>query len=400
VAVGLRAIPEIGGEPPAASTLPLTFDGKARPSFTGGLLRVPILPRLHNAGFGRPETITCRSDGTALANGRSPILRAQPGRKCRCREQRDRRHGPAAAAVNGYRRTRAPPSGASSSERGRRPPLFALAIEAEWRKLDEGGVPALPKARPAGQRPRYRRFSYSDDLSGVAWIATIEVRRYLIARLSRKLRAHLPPSNNRATALLRRRLPASWKGESTLADNFVLLSGCSGGGKSTLLAELCARGHNVVEEPGRRIVSEELAGDRKALPWADPAAFARRAIEMALADRQSARALSGWVFFDRGLIDAASALDALTGDTVLETLCAAHRYHRRVFMAPPWPEIYEADSERQHGFKTGLAEYRRLAMVIPALGYEVVTLPKTSVSARADFVLASLSSGIRSAVRS
>jgi predicted ATPase len=180
-----------------------------------------------------------------------------------------------------------------------------------------------------------------------------------------------------------------------LDENFVLISGCSGGGKSTLLAELRARGHHVVEEPGRRIVSEELAGDQKALPWVDPAAFARRAIEMALADRQSARALSGWVFFDRGLIDAASALDASTGDTALKTLCVAHRYHRRVFMAPPWLEIYEADGERQHGFEAGLAEYRRLAMVIPALGYEVVILPKISVSARADFVLASLSSGIR-----
>jgi len=178
-----------------------------------------------------------------------------------------------------------------------------------------------------------------------------------------------------------------------LHDNFVLLSGCSGGGKSTLLAELRARGHHVVEEPGRRIVCEELAGDQKALPWVDPAAFARRAIEMTLADRQAARALSGWVFFDRGLIDAASALDAVTGDDALKRLCAAHRYHRRVFMAPPWPEIYVTDGERQHEFEASLVEYQRLATAIPALGYEAVTLPKTSAIARADFVLSTLSCG-------
>ncbi|WP_409999599.1 AAA family ATPase [Rhizobium leguminosarum] len=47
----------------------------------------------------------------------------------------------------------------------------------------------------------------------------------------------------------------------------VLISGCSGGGKSTLLAELAARGHAVVEEPGRRIVKQELEGDGAALPW-------------------------------------------------------------------------------------------------------------------------------------
>jgi predicted ATPase len=37
-------------------------------------------------------------------------------------------------------------------------------------------------------------------------------------------------------------------------DRFVVISGCSGGGKSTLLAELARRGYRTVEEPGRRIV--------------------------------------------------------------------------------------------------------------------------------------------------
>jgi predicted ATPase len=76
-------------------------------------------------------------------------------------------------------------------------------------------------------------------------------------------------------------------------DRFVVISGCSGGGKSTLLEELAARGYAVVEEPGRRIVQEELAGNGAALPWVDAAAFARRAIAVALADREAARRLSG-----------------------------------------------------------------------------------------------------------
>ena len=40
-------------------------------------------------------------------------------------------------------------------------------------------------------------------------------------------------------------------------NRFIILSGCSGGGKSTLLAELARRGFATVEEPGRRIVIEE-----------------------------------------------------------------------------------------------------------------------------------------------
>ena len=65
-------------------------------------------------------------------------------------------------------------------------------------------------------------------------------------------------------------------------ERFVVISGCSGGGKSTLLMELAGRGHPVVDEPGRRIVKEELEGKGSALPWVNGVAFARRAVELAL----------------------------------------------------------------------------------------------------------------------
>jgi len=100
-------------------------------------------------------------------------------------------------------------------------------------------------------------------------------------------------------------------------EKFVVISGCSGGGKSTLLAELGRRGHSFVEEPGRRIIKQELQDGGAALPWIDAAAFARRAVAMALEDRASAATLNGWVFFDRGLVDAAAALQHLTGEPVL-----------------------------------------------------------------------------------
>ena len=171
---------------------------------------------------------------------------------------------------------------------------------------------------------------------------------------------------------------------------FVLISGCSGGGKSTLLAELRGRGYPVVEEPGRRIVADEIAAGGSALPWADGAAFLRRAIDLALEDMATTKTHSGWVFFDRGLVDAESALEALTGEPVLHAICSAHRYHRSVFMTPPWPEIYVTDSERRHGFEAATAEYRRLMKTLPVLGYDAVVLPKSSPTARADFVLATL----------
>ena len=173
-------------------------------------------------------------------------------------------------------------------------------------------------------------------------------------------------------------------------NHFVLISGCSGGGKSTLLNELGRRGYATIEEPGRRIVKEEKLGAGLALPWVNETAFARRAVEMALADRAAVRRAAGWVFFDRGLLDAAAALQHLTGEPALMTLGQAHRYHRQIFLTPPWPEIYVTDAERRDSLNEAIAEYQRLLAHYPSLGYDVTILPKVGVPERADFVLHAL----------
>ncbi|KWT83338.1 ATPase [Agrobacterium tumefaciens str. B6] len=170
-------------------------------------------------------------------------------------------------------------------------------------------------------------------------------------------------------------------------NRFIILSGCSGGGKSTLLAELARRGFVTVEEPGRRIVIEEPRNNGTALPWIDIEAFARRAITMALEDRQKAPA-DGLVFFDRGLIDAASALRHVGGDGFIDTLKNTHRYNPLVFLTPPWPEIYQGDDERRHDFDAAVEEYDRLVRDYEALGYDSVVLPKSGIEERADFILA------------
>jgi predicted ATPase len=58
-----------------------------------------------------------------------------------------------------------------------------------------------------------------------------------------------------------------------------------------------------------------------------------------------------------------------------------------VFFTPPWPEIYVRDLERRHSFDEVVAEYDRLSEVYPSLRYEVVTLPKVSVTQRADLIM-------------
>ncbi|MFV1493837.1 AAA family ATPase [Phaeobacter sp. JH18-32] len=167
----------------------------------------------------------------------------------------------------------------------------------------------------------------------------------------------------------------------------VILSGCSGGGKSTLLTELGRRGFATVAEPGRRIVAEEQLGSGAALPWVNMEAFSRRAMDLAREDRRGVSSTRGWVFFDRGMVDAAVALSHVTGRPVGDILAKSERYHDLVVLTPPWAEIYCQDAERQHGFGQAVEEYDRLVMAYRRLGYRVVVLPKTTVAARADIVL-------------
>jgi predicted ATPase len=164
----------------------------------------------------------------------------------------------------------------------------------------------------------------------------------------------------------------------------ILITGCSGGGKSTLLEELERRGHTVVCEPGRRLIAAGVT------PWSDLRGFLDAAADLARADLGWHEDATRPVFYDRGLIDALAGLERGGGPTVSEALGSDRPYCSRVLLAPPWREIYAQDSMRRHDFDAAVAEYEHLASLLPTLGYKPVELPFVSVEERADFVLAHL----------
>ncbi|MEP5729334.1 MAG: AAA family ATPase [Sulfitobacter sp.] len=170
----------------------------------------------------------------------------------------------------------------------------------------------------------------------------------------------------------------------------ILISGCSGGGKSSLLEVLCQRGYPTVPEPGRRIVNQERSGTGRALPWVNLSLFAQRALALAQADLAAAQNTKGFVFFDRGLIDAAVALKYAGGPHYRTSLAGQQQYARRVYVTPPWPEIYVTDADRKHSMDDAKTEYLRLNKAFFELGYDICELPKTSVCDRANFILADL----------
>ncbi len=172
-------------------------------------------------------------------------------------------------------------------------------------------------------------------------------------------------------------------------ENLVILSGCSSGGKSTLLLELERRGFQITPEAGRRVVQEGLRTGADVLPWNNPAGFAQSTARLAMLDYRAIEDQTKPTFFDRSPLDLAAHLDMLSlpfSDDLLRALqtCA---YAKTVFMTPPWPEIFHQDAERQKTFEDAVMEYEHLLKYYQRQGYQPHLLPKTTVSERADYVM-------------
>ena len=86
-------------------------------------------------------------------------------------------------------------------------------------------------------------------------------------------------------------------------------------------------------------------------------------------------------------LNTAVALEHATGNPARKLLATYDRYHRSVFLTPPWPEIYVTDKQRRHALAEAIGEYDRLLVAYRLLGYDTIILPKVAVGDRADFVL-------------
>jgi len=165
------------------------------------------------------------------------------------------------------------------------------------------------------------------------------------------------------------------------ASNFYILSGCSGGGKSTLLSELEQRGYPVFPEPGRQIVKEQLSVNGDGIPWKDATKFAELCVSRAMYFYNMALRLDGPVFFDRSVIDNISGIErlGLPMPAYFPPTLERYRYASRVFMVPPWPELFVRDAEAEQ-------EFYSLQQAYKANHYEVLLVPKVPVNERADFI--------------
>jgi predicted ATPase len=167
-----------------------------------------------------------------------------------------------------------------------------------------------------------------------------------------------------------------------------VITGGPGSGKSALIEALAARGFATMPEAGRAVIRAQVAAGGSALPWADRMAFAEKMLAFEIGSYKAAAELNQPVVFDRGVPDVLGYLRVYGLPVPAHVAQAArdYRYHRMVFIAPHWPEIFVNDAERKQSPDEAEATYRAMVEVYSALGYELAELPRQSVEERADFI--------------
>jgi predicted ATPase len=175
-------------------------------------------------------------------------------------------------------------------------------------------------------------------------------------------------------------------------DNCHIITGGPGAGKTTLIEALRAQGFSVAGEAGRAILKLQQAIDGPAQHGRNSALYAELMLDRGLQDHAGMRAVNGPVFFDRGVPELVGYLEMM-GHAVPPHFTRAatlYRYNTRVFLAPPWPEIYAHDAERKQSLGEAQRSYEVAAAIYPRFGYRTVELPRAPVEERVRFVLAHL----------
>ena len=167
----------------------------------------------------------------------------------------------------------------------------------------------------------------------------------------------------------------------------IVISGAPGTGKTSLIKELSNRGYICHPEISREIIADQIAAKGSITPWQDLNSFSKIVIEKRL--NQFKQASNKIEFYDRGIIDALAYLlkDNIAIKQEWEAIAKKYRYFNKVFITPPWEDIYHTDEERKEDFSTAIEVHKFMIETYKLYDYQVITIPKASIDDRINFIL-------------
>ena len=169
----------------------------------------------------------------------------------------------------------------------------------------------------------------------------------------------------------------------------IVITGGPGTGKSSIVHQLEAHGEKCLHEISRQVTLEAQREGIEQLFLEKPLLFSEKLLEGRLNQYFQAEEMKGdHIFIDRGLPDVVAYMDYF--DTSypekFHHTCKKYTYDK-IFILPPWKEIYKSDNERYESFEEALKISSYLYSTYKRYGYEPIEVPKLSVEDRTNFIL-------------
>lgn len=171
-------------------------------------------------------------------------------------------------------------------------------------------------------------------------------------------------------------------------NNYYILTGAFGSGKSTVLEALKKQGFLCVNEPARIILSQQRAVNGNGVPETNPGLFTKLMAEQAVKTYTQYINETKPVIFDRAIPDLAAYAKIFgLGITEYFKLSESYKYNLNVFCFNGWREIYKNDDERKADFETSNAFGVSVKQIYIELGYNVIDVPFTDIFSRTEYIL-------------
>jgi len=178
-------------------------------------------------------------------------------------------------------------------------------------------------------------------------------------------------------------------------ENFYIITGGPGVGKTTLLKQL-EPDYIIVPEVAREIIKEQVQQNGEGLPWKDRQLYTTLMLNRSIKSFREICSLNtkDIYFFDRGILDTLCYAEMI-GDGIsdeMDTIAQTFRYNPRVFILPPWLEIYSADEERKQTWEEAELTYEKMRVTYEKYDYQLIDVPKDTAENRRKFILGKLNS--------